>query len=500
MPTTFVTAFLDLREDRSKDKSFDTCFQLARKLFSTLNCFYVFLSRTFETEGNQLMKEFPNIHIQYIELEELETYKEVESTPVNLPTVRTEHHDTKAFMILMNSKIEFVYRAIQDNRFGSTHFAWIDFSIFHVLRNVDSSTKYLQLLGNTKFKDQLLVFPGCWDKGRDENTIFYRVSWRFCGGFFLGDKDSLSNWYSLYRREFSHILQNNGVLPWEVNIWHYMELQYEFHPQWFAANHDDSILRIPSSYFYIVASLTTIPPRIETDCRKAIESLLYQVDHIYVSVSKEYARFGAFLTLPEYINEDVFKQKVSFIFGTDYGPAGKYIGNVEHIPDNSLVFICDDDQEYHPTLIERMLQQVQEQAVYQNHYNSICTKTSGGLIHGYVGLIIQKDVLQKALQFPRPDAYRFVDDQWMSFCCFTNNVSIKSTGIEQYSQIFAVLDNYHEKWGTESLSALHNRDAKIKELSCSLNLTFDTEHKHIVKMQELEQIQEQQQDQTCPDS
>jgi hypothetical protein len=274
-------------------------------------------------------------------------------------------------------------------------------------------------------------------------------------------------------------------------MWHYMELRCGFCPQWFSANHDDSILRIPGSCLYVVASLTTIPPRIETDCRKAIESLFHQVDHVYVAVSKEYTRFGAFETLPPYIVEEPFKSKVSFVFGPDYGPAGKYIGNLGSIPDDSLIFICDDDQEYHPTLLDRMLNQVKDIAVYQNHYSSICTKTSGGLIHGYVGLLFPKVLLQNVQEFPRPEAYRFVDDQWMSFYCFSNTIPIKSTSIEQYSQIFAVLDNYHEKWGVESLSGLHNREAKIKELSGALNLTFNSEQKYIVKKQEQEENQEQ---------
>lgn len=499
MPTTFVTAFLDLREDRTKDKSFDTCFNLANKLFLTGNLFYVFLSRSFEAQGTKLSEEYKNIKVHYIELEDLETYKEAEST-TQLPSIRTNHHDTKAFMILMNSKIEFVQKAIQEDPFQTSHFAWIDFSIFHVFRNPEKSSKYLQMLGNARLKDSVLAFPGCWNKGQDISTIFDKVSWRFCGGFFIGDKQSLLNFYSLYRREFPLILEIYGVLPWEVNMWHFMELNYGFSPTWFLANHDDSIVRIPGSCLYIAASLTTIPPRIETDCRKSIESLVHQVDHIYVSISKEYKRFGTYDSLPSYMFEEPFQSKVTFVFGSDYGPAGKYIGCLEQIPENAFIFICDDDQEYHPTLIQRMTHKIQEYAVYQNHYSSICGKTSGGLIHGYVGLLIPKAFLSDAPLFPLPEASRFVDDQWMSFYCFTKNIPINSTDIEQYSDIFSVLDNFHEKWGTQSLSGLQNREDKIKELSSALNLTFDQEHKYIVKRLEQEPIQEQLQDQICPDS
>ena len=61
-------------------------------------------------------------------------------------------------------------------------------------------------------------------------------------------------------------------LTWEVNLWSYLENTeaFAFAPTWYKADHDASILAVPSaSALSVVASLTTIPSRIRTTCRSA---------------------------------------------------------------------------------------------------------------------------------------------------------------------------------------------------------------------------------------
>jgi hypothetical protein len=136
------------------------------------------------------------------------------------------------------------------------------------------------------------------------------------------------------------------------------------------------------------------------------------------------------------------------------------------------VFIGDDDQEYQPDLIERMKRGINAMGVYQNHFFSIREKTSGGMIHGYVGLLIHESLLRKLSEFPLPEAARFVDDQWMSAYCCTHNIRIFPTSAEPYAEIFKVLQNGHEKLGCESLSGLQTRDERVQELSRILGVVF----------------------------
>lgn len=461
--TTFVTAFLDLGEDRSKDKSVDHCFGLFSKLADTGIKLHLFLSKCYQEKYDALVGHRENVFIENIELNELEIYHDVETVNYGLPSVRTDHHDTKNFMILMNAKTEFVFRAMQKG--ASKQYAWIDFSIFHVFKEPSETARYLKMLGASAIRDGIYM-PGCWGTGEPS---FASVCWRFCGGFFIGDVGSLENFYTIHRSLFKTLVALKG-LTWEVNIWAWLEHIGHLNCRWYKADHNDSILRIPASAFKIVASLTTIPPR-EASCRLALDSLIPQVDHIYLSIAREYKRFGAWET-PAYLQEEPYRSHVTVVIGDDKGPATKYVGALSVLPD-AWVFVCDDDQEYHHTLLSRMSTSIQEFAVYQNHYESIQQKTSGGMIHGYVGLLVHATSLQGLQEHPLPASSYFVDDQWISIYCFLKGIPIKKTSAEHYVSIFKVLDGWHEKIGEAPLAGLQNRDAMVAELAKDFGVVFE---------------------------
>lgn len=460
MPTTFVTAFLDLAEDRSKDKSVEKCFGLFGQLAATGIRIHLFLSRCYEG-----LVTAPNVSIEYIELEQLSTFKDISGLDYAMPSNRTPHHDTKNFMILMNSKIEFIHRAMQ--KVESSHYAWIDFSIFHVLKDA-RSVAYLQMLGASTLRPGLYM-PGCWGAA---DPSFSAVCWRFCGGFFIGDAKSMAGFYTAHRLRFKDLVAQKG-LAWEVNVWAWLENAGHLRCNWFRADHNDSIIRVPPTAFRVVASLTTIPPR-AASCRLALDSLLGQVDQIYLSASRTYRRFGPW-TPWDFLSEEPYASKVTVVYAEDDGPATKYLGGLAQISPADWVFVCDDDQEYHPTLVARMMNSVGELAVYQNHYESIRQKTSGGLIHGYVGLLAHVSLLQDLVTFPLPPAAHYVDDQWMSIYCFLKGVAILPSGVETYADIYKVLDGWHEKIGEASLAGLQNRDEMVLALAREFGVDFNKE-------------------------
>ena len=470
---TFVTGFLDLREDRSKDKSVQTCFAHFRKLASTGINIHLFLSASYKDIPLPPSK---TMFVEYIELEDLDAYKEVNGLDFKLANAPTPYHDTKNFMILINGKIEFVKRAIESNVFNSTHFAWIDFSINHVFRKSET-LDYLSMLGNTRFTKKFLAIPGCYfDKEFRAEYLFECIHWRYCGGFFFGDKESILRFSDLYRSNFKNVIREKKTLVWEVNFWTYLELNTDLNPNWYYSGHDDTIIRVPSQFFDVVASLTSIPPRFNDSCKKAIDSLINQVDQIYLNIPSVYKRFGEF-TIPDYLYSEPYKSKVTTVnLQTDFGPATKYVGAIDKINPNTWVFVCDDDQEYSSNIIDRMFQSVNKIGVYQNHYEHIKIKTSGGLIHGYVGLLIHSSLFKGLSDFPIPESAYFVDDQWMSIFCFINKIPIFPTKVEYYHEIFKVLQNNHEKLGICSLSEIDNRDENVLELSKVFNVQFDREN------------------------
>jgi len=467
MTVTFVTAFLDLHEDRSKDKSVDTCFSHFSTLASSGIPLVVFISHCYIDR----IIHAKNIVYIPIELDELLTYKECTQELLLLPKHLTPHHDTRNFMILMNSKIEFVKKAMDRNPFTTCHFAWIDFSICHVFRNTEASLQYLTMLSKTALSSRLLAFPGCWHKGMGSSQLYESINWRFCGGFFLGDKLSLEAFYTLYRTSLPAILRETRTLVWEVNIWHRLELD-GWNCTWYKADHNDSIVHIPSCSLYTVASLTTIPSRISTYCKGTIDSLVSQVDHIYLNVASYYTRFQTSIIVPDYLQTEPYRNKVTVVVCEDKGPATKYLGALSHISEHAWIFFCDDDQEYAPDLLQKMKDRIDSLCVYQNRYATIQKDTSGGLIHGYVGNLGHASLFKQLPSFFLPECAMHVDDQWMSIYCFLHNICIRPSGIEAYKDIFKRLENGHECIGSDSLFSLGTRAARVNTLATVFNIRF----------------------------
>lgn len=229
MSVTFVSAFIDLDESRPVDKSLSRYFQLFNTLAATGIRFHLFMSHKYR---GQLT--LPNGIIEYIDLDELDFYK---TAPTGLPVHRNMLHDTRKFLILMNAKIEFVRRAIESRMHKSNHYAWIDFGICHMLRTPQITIPHIQDIYTTYFPETCMFFPGCWEQSA---SVFTHVNWRFCGSFFLGDAKSLLDFYELYVREYPKLPN----LVWEVNTWAHLET-LGWKPDWYKADHDDSILNIP---------------------------------------------------------------------------------------------------------------------------------------------------------------------------------------------------------------------------------------------------------------
>ncbi len=86
-----------------------------------------------------------------------------------------------------------------------------------------------------------LVIPGCW--GQWSSTEYYAfVNWRFCGGFYLGDRDAHLQFHQLYKTYYAEFSSTH--LTWEVNFWAWLEDQGHFHPDWYYGDHNDSMITL----------------------------------------------------------------------------------------------------------------------------------------------------------------------------------------------------------------------------------------------------------------
>lgn len=226
MTLTVVTALIDLHEDRPGEKDLSTYLTLLETLQASGLRLHVFLSPSYA--GSVVVR---NGVSEVLDFSSLET---VALAPAGLPDTRTETKDTRGYLLLMNAKTELVHRAIASGHHTSTHYAWIDAGISHILTTPDTTLRALKELQLPKTG---LFIPGC--PGR-EFRGWDTICWRFCGGFFVGDSASLLELYRLCRETLPQLPK----LSWEVNVWAYLETK-GFRPTWYAADHNDSMLRPP---------------------------------------------------------------------------------------------------------------------------------------------------------------------------------------------------------------------------------------------------------------
>lgn len=252
---TFVTAFMNIYDTPFQNKDIEWRFQHFKKIAKTGIQLAVFCSPDCSEYMDKLINEFSNVKlIQYINLRDTWTYKlcdEIEiklGEPLALPNTRNTEKDTREYIILMNTKTEFLKMAIEKNHWSSSHFAWIDFNIFHIFQGIEQQQyvyEYLKSMSQRTMSPYFLTLPGCWGKNHvHEEFLMNDICWRFCGGFFIGSADRVLEFHKCYQDYFSDFLLSKKKLIWEVNFWAYLELHHGLSVIWYQGDHNQRILEI----------------------------------------------------------------------------------------------------------------------------------------------------------------------------------------------------------------------------------------------------------------
>ncbi len=198
-----------------------------------------------------LTTAYPNIYIlDTLSLKDTWIAKQCEAVDYTLPENRNSEKDTDPFLKFQNAKHEFLEMAMEKNPFDSTHFAWIDFGIAHIFNQLKKSKKQLRLLGQCALKSRFFAIPGCWgkwDKNRHAHHL-ENIHWRFCGCFFMADKESMQHFCQLYRDYFPKFLKETNKLVWDVNFWAWLEYVSDWNPTWYAGDHSDSCLYVHNDF------------------------------------------------------------------------------------------------------------------------------------------------------------------------------------------------------------------------------------------------------------
>jgi hypothetical protein len=249
---TFVTAYMTIYDKPYLNKDQTWRFAQFEKICQTGISLAVFCSRDAEPGfREEILAKYPNV-LLFATLDLYETHAHqtfmtvAKDHEIGMPNTRCIEKDTAEYMLLMNSKTEFLNRVIQKNPFGSEHFAWIDFSIFYIFRGREAlCQKILRDMSQRFIIPRFITMPGCWGKEHVvEDRLLNDICWRFCGGFFMGSADLISEFHGVVVENFEAFLREHKKLVWEVNFWAYLEMKKGWQVLWFPADHNERILEI----------------------------------------------------------------------------------------------------------------------------------------------------------------------------------------------------------------------------------------------------------------
>ena len=260
MPSfTFVTAIIDIKTE-CHEETLSFKMEQLHILLNTLQApITIFADRGSSEILNSTYKDRKNITIILFETSEgcdgcstSEGWKDSwiyrASLPYmdRLPLTRNLEKDTFEHLILTHMKIEFLQRAIENQIL-----CWIDPHICHLFsEHVENVANYLNYLSQQKYTNEpFLALPGCWDWTLGPSVDFNTVCWRFCSNFMLGDIASIIGLNTLYKHFYPTLLKERNTMTWDMNFLAQLESECVCKPVWYKANHDASIVRIPTSLY-----------------------------------------------------------------------------------------------------------------------------------------------------------------------------------------------------------------------------------------------------------
>ena len=245
MTVTFVTAYYKCYPNRDNHDYVDHFLKIAR---ISENPIILFLDPLYANEPFvETIQSLSNVKvIADVPFSDLPVAKMYSRDVVILPQKINTGKDTAAFFILMNSKLDFIQMALSSSDSDSdSEYAWIDFGIAKICKNLDTSWKCLLDSLDQKEKSNTILIPGCSSRV-PKVSVDSVVPWRFCGGFFVGSgSTTLLKFRNLAHKQLSLI---KPQITWEVNVWAMVENHHEDLFQWYKADHNDTMFTaIPRS-------------------------------------------------------------------------------------------------------------------------------------------------------------------------------------------------------------------------------------------------------------
>lgn len=185
-----------------------------------------------------------------------------------------------------------------------------------------------------------------------------------------------------------------------------------------------------SSNNNLVVTMTTLPERIISHhFKKVMYSLLNQsLRPKYIVLNIPYLYKNKKYVIPNWIKKN---KKIIVNRCEDKGPATKFLGSLNIIPSNYLLFICDDDIVYSNNILKDM------KKMFISYYNDFIVlankvKRTYSLNEplGFSGIMCKKFLIENISVYDKPKSCFFIDDTWLAWTFHKLGIPVIKTNLE----------------------------------------------------------------------
>lgn len=149
--------------------------------------------------------------------------------------------DTPEYMFIQCHKTEWLKTASIRNPYNTDDFIWVDFGLYHMIRNDDAFSRAITAL-TTKTYPKVRI-ASCINPNQPcSEDLYKKVVWFFCGSVVGGNKENLVQFADLMRDKCLSIIREKQLIMWEVNIWYLLYQEHQELFDFYMADHNMSIL------------------------------------------------------------------------------------------------------------------------------------------------------------------------------------------------------------------------------------------------------------------
>jgi hypothetical protein len=237
--STIVSAFIS---NINSNKRIETYYSLAKLLLSSTTPKIIFLDDEMYNKINNDDYDIENTLL--IKFNKTDNYLYSYKNKLSKFSLNTDNKlkDTLEYVFTMCYKTEWVRKAIENDKFNSTNFIWLDIGIKHIYKSSD--VEFVEKINSLQYKKYDKIRIGhIWDLNGNFNIDLYsQISWYFAGGVFGGNKEYLLKFANLMKTKCIQIIKERNTIMWEVNIWRIIYLEEESLFNSYSCDHNNSLI------------------------------------------------------------------------------------------------------------------------------------------------------------------------------------------------------------------------------------------------------------------